>query len=331
MPRIPHKQLMNYITGLLVILILVAVGASQVPPLDWASQQYGLEKAGITACDGANTTECRIALQEWGRSLVDWVNDNVAPLFDAITALITALLTVIEYIFITWPSWLIMLLLGALGYLLGGWRTGGFVLAALLAVAALGYLNEMMITLSLVVTATLLALIVGIPVGIAKAHSRLLTQIVDPALDFMQTMPLFVYLIPAVLFFSIGNVPGIVATFIFATPPAVRLTALGIEQIPEGLLEAGHAFGATPRQFLFKVEIPLAAPSIMAGINQSIMLALSMVVIASMVGAEGLGLVVFQSITRLNVGAGLASGIGIVLLAMILDRLTKAAGRSRRT
>jgi len=191
----------------------------------------------------------------------------------------------------------------------------------------MGYFNEMMTTLSLVATSTLLALVIGIPVGIAKAHSTILSTIVDPALDFMQTMPLFVYLIPVVLFFSIGNVPGIIATFVFATPPAVRLTALGIQQIPNGLLEAGHAFGATPWQFLTKVEIPLAMPSIMAGVNQTIMLALSMVVIASMVGAQGLGLIVYNSITRLNVGAGIASGIGIVLLAMILDRLTRTVWR----
>lgn len=322
-----QRRTIEYTLVALTLLVIVAIGVSGINPITAATSQLpALERYGITTCQ-TDTTACKLAVEQWGAGAVEWLDTNLATTFDVIAAVITGLLASIEYIFITWPAYLVLALLAALGYVLGGARTGLFVLGALLAVAAMGYFNEMMITLSLVVTATLLALLVGIPVGIAKAHSRILTQVIDPLLDFMQTMPLFVYLIPVVLFFSIGNVPGIIATFVFATPPAVRLTALGIEQIPGGLLEAGHAFGATPWQFLTKVEIPLAMPSIMAGVNQTIMLALSMVVIASMVGAEGLGLIVYNAITRLNVGAGIASGIAIVLLAMLLDRITRTAWR----
>jgi len=324
------SRLIEYGMLACVALVVGAFGVVNVNPLDFLTQHFpGLKTAGITACETGHAI-CRLAVPEWSAAGVEWLNNSIEPVFDAVTAAINALLTIIEYVFITWPAWVVILLLTPLGYTLGGIRIGGFVLAALSAVAAMGYLNEMMVTLSLVVTATLLALLFGIPTGIAKAHSRILTHTIDPILDFMQTMPLFVYLIPAVLFFSIGNVPGIVATFIFATPPAVRLTALGIEQIPGGLLEAGHAFGASPWQFLTKVEIPLALPSIMAGVNQSIMLALSMVVVAAMVGAEGLGFVVFRAITRLDVGVGIASGIGIVLLAMILDKMTRAAAQKQQ-
>ena len=322
-----HTYTVEYVIVALCVAIVLGAGLTHLQPLDDLANTFpSFTESGIVVCDAASHG-CRLAVEEWGNTAVTWLDENLGPVFDAISTAITVLLAGIEYIFITWPASVIIVLLSLLGYVFGGKRTGAFVFGALLFVAAMGYFHEMMVTLSLVVTSTLLALIFGIPIGIAKAHSRIMTMIVDPVLDFMQTMPLFVYLIPVVLFFSIGNVPGIIATFIFATPPAVRLTALGIKQIPGGLLEAGHAFGATPWQFLTKVEIPLAMPSIMAGINQTIMLALSMVVIASMVGAQGLGLEVYNAITRLNVGQGIASGIGIVLLAMILDRLTRTVWR----
>lgn len=323
-----QQQMIEYTVVGLIALVIIATGIANIQGINVLSQQFSaLESYGVTTCDGPETSQCRLAVAEWGRSAVDWLDANLGVVFSAITLVVTNVLAVISYIFTGLPASLIIILLGALGYIFGGRWTGGFVLGALLFVAAMGYFNDTMITLSLVATATILALIIGIPVGIAKAHSRVLTHLIDPVLDFMQTMPLFVYLIPAVLFFSIGDVPGIVATFIFATPPAVRLTALGIEQIPTEFIEAGHAFGATPLQFLQKIEIPLALPSIMAGVNQTIMLALSMVVVASMVGASGLGRVVYTSITQLNAGQGIASGIGIVLLAMILDRLTRTVWR----
>ncbi|MBD3281148.1 ABC transporter permease subunit [Candidatus Uhrbacteria bacterium] len=255
--------------------------------------------------------------------MIDWLNENWDPFFVAIAGLIKLVLNPITGLFTNLSPLVIIVLLSYAGYKLGGWRMTGFTAAALLVVASMGFWAQAMITMSLVVTAALFALVIGVPLGVMKFHFPKFAMVLDPLLDFMQTMPLFVYLIPAVLFFSIGNVPGIVATFIFATPPAVRLTALGFEQIPHELLEVGRAFGASRRQMLVKVELPLALPSILMGMNQTIMLSLSMVVVASMIGAEGLGQEVLRGITRLKVGQGIAGGLGIVLLAMILDRLTR--------
>jgi glycine betaine/proline transport system permease protein len=168
---------------------------------------------------------------------------------------------------------------------------------------------------------------IGIPLGIWASKSDLVEQVVRPILDFMQTLPAFVYLIPAVLFFRLGPVPGVVATLIFSLPPAVRLTNLGIRQVPQEIKEAARSFGATPRQMLFKAELPVAMPTIMAGVNQTIMLALSMVVIAGMIGAGGLGNEVLKGITQLKIDLGFESGIAIVILAIFLDRVTQALGR----
>jgi ABC-type proline/glycine betaine transport system permease subunit len=264
-----------------------------------------------------------LPVEIWAEQLINWLNDNFSLLFDGIAFAIESIHGPVEFILTVVPPSIVIIIFTIIAILIGRLGLGIFVLAALLFIGAMGYWEETMITLSLVVTSTIISLIVGIPVGILKAHSKIATHILDPILDFMQTMPLFVYLIPAVLFFSIGNVPGIVATFIFATPPAVRLTSLGIEQISKELKEAGHAFGTSKFQFLTKVELPLALPSIMVGINQTILLSLSMVVVASMIGAEGLGQEVLRGITRLKVGQGIASGIGIVLLAMVLDRISK--------
>jgi glycine betaine/proline transport system permease protein len=195
----------------------------------------------------------------------------------------------------------------------------------------MGIWEETVSTLALVIGSSLVALLIGVPVGIAMARSNAVEAIVRPILDFMQTMPPFVYLIPAAIFFGLGKVPGSIATLIFAMPPAVRLTNLGIRQVSLEQVEAGQAFGCTDRQLLFKVQLPLAMPSIMAGVNQTIMLALSMVVIASMIGAGGLGNTVLTGIQRLNVGLGFEGGLGVVLLAILLDRITQSFGRSRRT
>lgn len=254
---------------------------------------------------------------------INWLNENCGVLFSIITAVITVVLAPIQALFTTVSPLVIILLLAYGGYRLGGTRLSVFILAALLTIVTMGLWTAAMLTISLVITSALFALAIGVPLGIIKYHVRTFAIVLDPILDFMQTMPLFVYLIPAVLFFSIGNIPGIVATFIFATPPAVRLTALGFEQIPTELIEAGRAFGASRLQMLYKVELPLALPSILMGMNQTIMLSLSMVVVASMIGAEGLGQEVLRGITRLKVGQGIASGIAVVLLAMILDRLTR--------
>nr|WP_321356695.1 proline/glycine betaine ABC transporter permease [uncultured Draconibacterium sp.] len=202
-----------------------------------------------------------------------------------------------------------------------------FVVLGLLLIWAMGYWKEAIQTTTLVIVATLIALLLGIPLGIWTARSNMANAIIRPILDFMQTMPAFVYLIPAIFFFSVGNTPGVIATVIFSLPPAVRLTNLGIRNVPSDVIEAGHAFGATDKQILFKIQLPLAKTTILAGVNQVILLALSMVVIASMVGAKGLGSIVYQGIQQNNIAKGFESGLGIVILAIILDRITQAVAK----
>lgn len=199
-----------------------------------------------------------------------------------------------------------------------------FIVIGLGLIYAMGYWREAMHTTTLVLVSTFIALILGIPFGIMSAKNRTADIIIKPILDFMQTMPAFVYLIPAIFFFSVGNTPGIVATVIFSLPPAVRLTSLGIRGVPSDVVEAGRAFGATEKQILYKIELPLAMPTILTGVNQVILLALSMVVIASMVGAKGLGSVVYQGIQQNDIAKGFESGLGIVILAIILDRITQS-------
>ena len=202
-----------------------------------------------------------------------------------------------------------------------------FVVFGLLLIWAMGYWKEAIQTTTLVIVATIIALLFGIPLGIWAARSNMANAIIRPILDLMQTMPAFVYLIPAIFFFSVGNTPGVIATVIFSLPPAVRLTSLGIRNVPADVIEAGHAFGATDKQILFKIQLPLAKTTILAGINQVILLALSMVVIASMVGAKGLGAIVYQGIQQNDIAKGFESGLGIVVLAIILDRITQAVAK----
>jgi len=271
----------------------------------------------------------RLPLGDWAEAVVDFLLDNAQWLFDAIDALIGAIAEGAEAA-LTYPPGLV---LGAAFVALGFWRLGWkfalFTAASLLVIAGLGLWPETVDTLALVVTATVVALAIGIPLGIAAARDDRVELVVRPVLDFMQTMPAFVYLIPAAMFFGLGKVPGAIATVIFAMPPAVRLTSLGIRQVPRELVEAGLAFGCTPRQLLFKVQMPTALPSIMAGVNQTIMLALSMVVIASMIGAGGLGNEVLRGIQRLDVGLGFEAGLAVVLLAILLDRVTQSFGERR--
>jgi glycine betaine/proline transport system permease protein len=221
----------------------------------------------------------------------------------------------------------------AIFVLLSLWRVGlGFgvlTAIALWLVNHMGLWGAMMETLSLVIASTLMAMIIGLPLGVAMARRDSVAAIVRPILDLMQTMPAFVYLIPAAMFFGLGAVPGAIATVIFAMPPVVRLTNLGIRQVHAEFIEAGNAFGCTATQLLFKVQLPNAMPSIMAGINQTIMLSLSMVVIASMIGAGGIGNTVLTGIQRLDVGTGFEGGLAVVILAVILDRLTQSLGKPR--
>ena len=205
-----------------------------------------------------------------------------------------------------------------------------FVVLGLLLIWNLDYWEGTMLTLALIITSSLISILIGVPLGIWMSKKKAVENIVTPILDFMQTMPAFVYLIPAVSFFGIGMVPGIIASVIFAMPPVVRLTNLGIRQVSTELIEAADAFGSTGRQKLFKVQLPLAKTTIMQGINQTIMLALSMVVIASMIGAEGLGTEVYRAITRNNAGQGFAAGLSIVILAIILDRIIQGINNKTR-
>jgi glycine betaine/proline transport system permease protein len=278
----------------------------------------------------ADGTPGRLPLGDYIERGVEWLTANAEWLFWAIRQVIDGLISALEQGLWGLPVWLVVAALALLGGWRVGWRFALFTAAALALVVSLELWRETMSTLALVVSATLVSLLVGLPIGIWAARNDTVEKIVRPVLDFMQTMPAFVYLIPAVMFFSTGKVPGTIATIIFSMPPAVRLTNLGIRQVPRERVEAGLAFGCTPRQLLLKVQVPSAMPSIMAGINQNIMLALSMVVIASMIGAGGLGGVVLTGIQQLKVGLGFEGGIGVVILAIILDRITQSFGRQRR-
>ncbi len=207
------------------------------------------------------------------------------------------------------------------------WQLFAFEILGLLLIWNLGYWRDMTQTIALVLTASIIALVLGIPLGIWMAKSNLVEAIVKPVLDFMQTMPAFVYLIPAVAFFGIGTVPGVISALIFAMPPVVRMTNLGIREVPADLIEAAEAYGSTSWQKLIKVQLPLARKSLMAGVNQTMMLALSMVVTASMIGAMGLGEKVYFAVGRNDAGSGFTAGLAIVIVAIILDRITQSANQ----
>jgi glycine betaine/proline transport system permease protein len=268
----------------------------------------------------------QLPIDLWVENIVNYILDNFQPLLDGIAAVVDGFGATIDGALLALPVWLAVALLTAFS----GWRVsirfGIFTLVSLLLIVSMDLWAATISTLGLVLASTLLSLILGIPLGVWMARSKVVESISKTTLDFMQTMPAFVYLIPAVMFFGLGRVPGIIATIIFAMPPAVRLTALGIQQVPAEIVEAARAFGCTDRQLLFRVQLPSARPSIMAGVNQTMMLALSMVVIASMIGAGGLGNVVLQGIQRLDIGLGFKSGLSVVLLAIILDRITQSFG-----
>jgi len=272
----------------------------------------------------------RIPLGDWITAAVDWLLANARGLFDAISAVIGLVTNSLEDALLWFHPWVLAIGIIVIGLWRVGWRFAVFALAALALVLGMDLWEETISTLALVLASTFVSLVIGLPIGIWAAKNDVVDQIVRPVLDFMQTMPAFVYLIPAAMFFGLGTVPGAIATIIFSMPPAVRLTNLGIRQVPKEMVEAGIAFGCTGKQLLFKVQIPHAMPSIMAGINQNIMLALSMVVIASMIGAGGLGNEVLRGIQRLDIGLGFEGGLGVVILAIILDRITQSFGGQRR-
>jgi len=268
----------------------------------------------------------QIPLVKWADLLVAWLRKDAQWFFSPIKTLLDGFVSGLSEILTTIPPLLFVIIIVGLTIFITKrkWGLPIFVLLGLLLIQNLGYWEDTMLTLSLVLTASLISIIIGVPLGIWMSRNKIIQDIVTPILDFMQTMPAFVYLIPAVSFFGIGMVPGIIASVIFAMPPVVRLTNLGIRQVSTELIEAADAFGSTSMQKLFKVQLPMAKNTIMAGINQTIMLALSMVVIASMIGAEGLGVEVFRAVTRNEAGQGFASGLSIVILAIVLDRITQA-------
>jgi len=266
-----------------------------------------------------------IPLADWVDAIMDWLLSNFAAFFDAVGNVLLIMLLSIERFFLWLPWWLVISLVGILSWwVMRKWWMGLSMAGLLVLIGSFGYWTFAMMTLALTVAAVIVALAVGIPTGILMAKSDLFESINRPILDAMQTMPSFVYLIPALMFFGLGKVPALFATLIYAVPPVIRLTNVGIRQVSQNIIEAARAFGASPRQILFDVELPLAAPSIMVGINQTTMMALAMVVIASMIGARGLGLEVLLAINRIEVGRGFEAGISIVFLAIIIDRITNA-------
>ncbi|GED47767.1 glycine/betaine ABC transporter [Carnobacterium maltaromaticum] len=273
--------------------------------------------------------------------IANWIDQLVESLtqfegfFNIISIIIASIAGAFQWIFDILPIWLfiVVVVLGVYYVNRNGkkWGLVSFSLLGLLFIWNLGFWRDMTQTLTLVLTSSFIALIIGVPLGIWMSKSRWAEKIIRPILDFMQTMPAFVYLIPAVAFFGIGMVPGVVASVIFSMPPTVRMTNLGIREVPTELDEAADSFGSTAWQKLFKVELPLAKSTIMAGINQSMMLSLSMVVIASMIGTMGLGTKVYFAVGRNDAGNGFAAGLAIVILAIILDRITQAFTKDKRS
>ncbi|MBB6675478.1 glycine betaine ABC transporter substrate-binding protein [Cohnella nanjingensis] len=273
----------------------------------------------------------KLPLDSWIESIVDWLGANLSFLFDLLSAAIGGTVYAFSAFFHLLPPWLLIALLVLLAYRLGRWTLALFALIGLLLIWNLGYWSPTMDTSALVLTSSLVSIVLGVPLGIWCAANPSVRGVLTPLLDFMQTMPAFVYLIPAVTFFGLGVVPGVIASVIFAIPPTIRLTNLGIRQVPEDLIEAADSFGSTPSQKLMQVQLPLALPNMMAGINQTIMLSLSMVVIASMIGAQGIGADVYRAVTQLNTGQGFEAGLAVVILAILLDRLSqRLAGRNSR-
>ena len=268
----------------------------------------------------------QIPIAKWVNGAISWIIGNFGGAFDVLNSAIEGVVNGLSFLLTVPPTLVMIAILVVIAFFLSGWRIALFAVLGLLLVVSLGLWSLTMTTLSLILVATTVCLAIGIPIGILAAKSQRLEEISLPVLDLMQTMPAFVYLVPFVFLLGLGAGPALLATVIFATPPAVRLTMLGIQQVPKETVEAAHAFGSTPMQTLFKVELPLSLSSIRAGVNQVIMLALSMVVIAGLVGFEGLGKPVVEGLQQLNVGLAFEGGIGIVVLAIVLDRVTRGIG-----
>ncbi len=272
----------------------------------------------------------RIPLGTWVDAVMEWIITNLKPLFDFIGDVGLQVLLAVEDVLVFIP-WFVMIPLVALA----AWKTlesvrGAVSLSIMLfLIGTFGYWSHAMTTLSVVIVSVAISIIIGIPLGIAMSRSDKLEATIRPILDAMQTMPSFVYLIPALMLFGLGRVPATFATIIYAVPPVIRLTNVGIREVPSDVIEAARSFGATEREILFDAQLPLARPSIMVGINQTTMMALAMVVIGSMIGNRGLGMEVLLAINRVKIGQGFEAGISIVFMAIIIDRITNSLAKDR--
>ncbi|NER30607.1 MAG: glycine betaine/L-proline ABC transporter substrate-binding protein ProX [Symploca sp. SIO1C4] len=269
-----------------------------------------------------------LPLEDWITDAIDYLVDNYRPFFQAISTPIRSTLEGMQGLFLAIPPLILLIILGLIAWQLAGGRIAIYTVVGLSLIGFVGAWEAAMVSLSLVLTAVIFCMVVGISVGIACASNLKIEKLVQPFLDAMQTLPSFVYLVPVVMLFGIGEVPGVIATCIFAIPPLIRLTNLGIRQVSTEVVEAAIAFGSTPAQVMWEVQIPLAMPTILAGINQAILLALSMSVVTSMIGVAGLGQMVLQGLGRLNVGLATVGGLSIVLMAIILDRITQAVSKT---
>jgi glycine betaine/proline transport system permease protein len=271
-----------------------------------------------------------IPLDDWITYFVDWLVEGYRWFFQGLKLPVELTLSGLENGLLALPPLLIMAVMTAIAWKVSGIRLAVFTLASLVLIGLLGFWEDTMITLAMVFSSVLFCTIVGVPLGIFAGRNDRFESFIRPVLDGMQTTPPFVYLVPMVMLFSIGNVAGVLATIMFSLPPIIRLTALGIRQVHPELVEAALAFGATGSQVLFKVQIPLAMPTIMAGLNQTIMMALSMVVIAALIGAGGLGAPVVLGLNTMDIGLATIGGLSIVLIAIVLDRITQSLGSSKK-
>ena len=266
----------------------------------------------------------------WVEVALQWVVANFRFIFQAIKVPFDIVLTGLEDVLTGTPDLLMLAIIALVGWQAGGRKLALITAASMISIGLMGAWEESMVTLSIVLTCVIFCSLIGIPLGIMAARNDRFWTILRPLLDLMQTIPSFVYHVPVVMLFSIGNVSGVIVTFIYALPPVVRLTNLGIRQVREDMVEAARAFVASKRQTLVKVELPLAMPTIMAGVNQTIMMALSMVVVASMISVTGLGQMVLRGIGRLDMGIATVGGLGIVFLAIVIDRISQSFGVSAR-
>ncbi len=329
LPKLPKKT--TWLVGLgLILVVLVASLVMWGPGMEFPTT---VSTSEVSTDGGGSVTLTKTVRQVTGNAIdeaVDWLTVEGSWLFDGLSDGVTYALVFIEDV-LKWTPWPVIVLgLALLSFAVGGWSMLGFTTVALMFVGFMGLWENTLDTIALMVVSVVISVSIGLPLGVLAARSRLADNIMRPILDAMQTMPSFVYLLPGVLFFGLGAPAGVFATIIYAVPPVIRLTNLGIRQVSAEAVEAARSFGTTPFQLLTKVQIPMALPTIMAGINQTTMMALAMVTIASMVAAGGLGDNVLRALQKNQPGNGAIAGVAIVFLAIIIDRLTQSVARKRQ-